>query len=363
MTKGEYLVYIGTAIYTDPGSRNIYSFRFNAGTGELVSLGVAGEADNPSFLAAHPNGKYLYAVSSVGDVKAGTGGVASAFQINHETGKLRFIDRVATHGAHPAYVTVDATGRFVVAANYYGGTVETFPVKKDGGLGEAVSVAQHTGPTGPDRVRQEASHPHSVIMSPDNRFAVSADLGLDRLVVHRFDAKSGALTPNDAPAAAVPPGAGPRHPAFTSNGKFAYSMNELQSTVSVFSYNASTGAMNPVQTITTLPKDFEGEKSGAEIKVSPSGKFLYTSNRGHDSIAVFSIDPANGSLTPLEYVPTNGKTPRNFALDPTGSYLIVANQDSNNLVVFRVDRETGRLTPTGQVLEATAPTCVTFVAK
>ena len=362
MAKGEYLVYIGTAIYTGQPSRNIYGFRLNMSTGELVSLGVSGEAENPNFLAAHPSGKYLYAVSSAGDVKAGTGGRASAFQINRKTGKLHFINRVTTHGAHPSYVTVDSTGRFVVTANYYGGTVESHPVRKNGAIGEAASVAKHTGPLGPDRVRQEASHPHSVIMSPDNRFAVSADLGLDRVFVHRFDAKTGALTPNDSPAAATPPGAGPRHPAFTPDGKFAYSMNELQSTVTVFAFEASTGAMTLLQTISTLPKDYKGEKSGAEIKVSPSGKFLYTSNRGHDSIAVFAINPAKGTLTPVEHVPTQGKTPRNFALDPTGSFLIVANQDSNNLVVFRVNRETGRLTPTGHVAEVTAPTCVTYVA-
>ena len=358
--RGEYLVYVGTASYNGQYSKRIYVFRFNARTGKLTSVGLAGEADNPGFLAVHPNQRFLYAVNEMGDIKGQTGGAVSAFSIDSKTGKLNFLNKVPSHGAYPAHVSVTQTGKYLLVANYLGGAVEAFPVKNDGRLGEATSVVRHTG-TGTNPERQEGPHPHSVYLAPDNRFAVAADLGTDRVVVHRFDPATGSLTPNNPPYAEVSPGAGPRHLAFHPSAKFVYVLNELHSSISVFYYNASGGVLRLVETISMLPKDFKGENSGAEVEVSPSGHFLYASNRGHDSIAVLSIDSAKGTLTPVEYVPTQGKTPRNFAIDPAGSYLIVANQDSDNLVVFRINPESGHLSPTGQVLKAIAPVCVNFV--
>ena len=358
--RGEYLVYVGTANYTGQPSKNIYVFRFNARTGKLTSLGLAGQADNPSSLAVHPNQRFFYAGQAIGDIKAQTGGAVSAFSIDPRTGKLTFLNKVPSHGAHPAYVSVDQTGKYLLVAIYFGGAVEAFPVNNDGRLGEATSVVRHTG-SGPNPERQEAPHPHSVYLAPDNRFAVTGDLGADRVVVHRFDPASGSLTPNDPPYAEVKPGAGPRHLAFHPSAKFVYVLNELHSSISVFSYNASGGVLHLVETVSMLPGYFKGENTGAEVAVSPSGRYLYASNRGHDSIAVFSVDTATGTLTPVEYVSTQGKAPRHFAIEPTGSYMIVANQDSDNLVVFRINPKSGRLSATGQVVKATAPVCVKFV--
>jgi 6-phosphogluconolactonase len=210
--------------------------------------------------------------------------------------------------------------------------------------------------------RQEGPHGHAIEASPDNRFVLAADLGLDQILVHRFETAKGTLAPNDPPFAKLAPGAGPRHLAFSRDGRFVYAINELASTMTVFSYDAERGALAELQTLPTLPKGFEGENYTAEVAVHPSGKFLYGSNRGHDSIAVFAIEPAKGTLAPVEHVPTQGKWPRNFAIDPTGAYLVAANQRSDNLVFFRIDPESGKLTPTGQVIAAPSPACVTFVS-
>ena len=284
----------------------------------------------------------------------------ASYVIDSKTGKLKFLGKVPTHGAHPCHLTVDKSGKYVVVVNYFGGTVESFPVKGDGQLGEAASVARHTG-SSVNKERQEAPHPHGVKVSPDSRFAVVADLGIDKLMIHRFSLKDGSLTPNNPPSAELSAGAGPRHLAFSPNGKFVFTVNELNSTVSAFACDLSGGSLRLNQTISTLPKDFKGENSGAEIEVSPSGKVLYISNRGHNSIAVFSIDDTKGTLTPLEHVSTQGKTPRGFGIDPSGSHLIVGNQDTQNLVVFRIDSKTGRLTSAGQPVKTTsAPVYIGF---
>jgi 6-phosphogluconolactonase len=263
-------------------------------------------------------------------------------------------------GANPAFVVVDGTGKYVLVSNYYGGKVGALPVQEDGRLGEATAFVHRAG-SSVNKVRQEGPHPHSVYVSPDNRFVIACDLGLDKILVYRFDATKGTLTPNDPPYASVNPGAGPRHLAFSPNGKFAFVVNELQSSISAFSYDAQRGVLYPLQTISTLPSDFKGENTGAEIEVSPSGKFLYASNRGDDSIAVFAIDATRGALTPIEHVSTQGKTPRNFAIDLTGAYMFVGNQDSDNIVVFHIDSKSGQLKPTGQVLKVVSPTCITFL--
>jgi 6-phosphogluconolactonase len=357
--KGEYIVYVGT--YTGQKSKGIYAYRFDAATGQLTSLGLAAETENPSFLAVHPNHRYLYAVSEQANYE-GRSGAVSAFAIDRATGKLAFLNKVSSRGGGPCYVAVDKTGRDVLVANYGGGSVAVLPVLQDGRLGEASAFVQHAG-SSVNPKRQQGPHAHWIDVAPDNRFVLAADLGLDQVLVYRFDPAKGSLSANKPAAAKVNPGAGPRHLAIHPSGKFVYVINELQSSVTAFAYDARRGALRELQTISTLPKEFAGENSGAELAVHPTGHFLYGSNRGHDSIAVFAIDAAKGTLTPVEHVPTQGKTPRSFEIDPTGSFLFAANQSSDSIVVFRVDPKTGRLTPAGQVLEVPSPVCVKFVGR
>jgi 6-phosphogluconolactonase len=356
-SKGDYLVYFGT--YTRGSSKGIYVSRFSAVTGKLTPPELAAESANASFLAIHPNGRFLYAANEANSFQGQRTGYVSSFAIDRANGKLTLLNQVSSRGAGPAHLTVDRSGKNVLVANYGGGSVAVLPVKEDGSLAEATGFVQHTG-TGVTK-RQQGPNAHSVNMSPDNRFAVVADLGLDKVFVYRFDPVKGSLEANNPPFAKAAPGAGPRHFAFHPNRPFAYVIDEMASTVMAFAYNAKAGVLTELQTITTLPKGFTGASSTAEVQVHPAGKFLYGSNRGNDSIAVFSIDARRGTLTPLEVVPTQGKTPRNFGIDPTGSFLFAANQDSSNVVLFRIDPKTGRLTPTGQVVEVGAPVCVKFL--
>lgn len=355
-TKDDYLVYIGT--YTGKGgegSRGIYVYRFDSSSGKLTPAGLAAEIPSPSFLAIHPNQRYLYSVR-----ESGKEGSVSAFEIDKSTGRLKLLNTVSSKGGGPCHLVVDKTGRNVLVVNYGSGSTAVLPVKQDGSLEEASSFIQHSG-TGADPRRQKGPHAHSVNLDANNRYAIVADLGLDHVLVYRFDPKKGLIEPNDPPYAAVAPGAGPRHFAFHPKSRFGYVINEMGNTVTAFSWDGRKGKLTEIQTITTLPKGFSGTSYTAEVQVHPNGKFLYGSNRGHDSIAVFSIDPAKGTLSAIEYVPTQGKFPRNFGIDPAGSYLIAANQDSNNLVVFRIDGKTGKLTPTGQVEELGRPVCVKFL--
>jgi 6-phosphogluconolactonase len=356
--KDSYLIYVGT--YTGPASKGVYAFRFDPASGKSTSLGLMAETTNPSFLAIDPTHHYLYAANEVGDYKGEKAGGVSAFAIDRKTGKLTFLNEVSSRGAGPCHVALDKTGKYVLVANYDGGSVAVFPVLPDGRLGEASSVVQHSG-HGPNPERQEGPHAHEIQLTRDNRFAIAADLGLDELLVYRFDAAKGTLASNDPPFAKVDPGAGPRHFAPHPNGRFVYTLNEMGGSVTGFAYDPRKGALRNLQTISSLPKDFKGKNDSAEIVVDASGKFLYASNRGPDKIAVFAIDSATGTLKLVEHVPTRGKTPRNFAIDPTGRYLFAANQESNNIVVFRVDPKTGRLTDTGQVLEVPSPVCVVFM--
>ncbi len=358
--QGKYIFYVGT--YTEEGSKSkgIYAYRFDADTGQITSLGLAAETANPSFVALHPNGRFLYAVNEVGNYKGPNSGGVSAFAIDRATGKLTFLNEVPSRGADPCYITVDKTGKYVLVANYTGGSLAVFPVLADGKLGEASAFVQHTG-HGTNPQRQEKAHAHSIDLSPDNRFAMVDDLGLDELLVYKFDSAKGSITPNSPPFVRLDPGAGPRHYTLHPSGKFAYVVAEMQSSVTVLSNNGK-GALQRVQTISTLPKSFSGENDDAEIQMHPSGKFVYASNRGSDSIAVFGIDASKGTLTPIEYTPTQGKIPRSFEIDPSGTFLLAANQKSDNIVVFRIDVKTGRLTPTGQVFDVGSPVCVKFVA-
>jgi 6-phosphogluconolactonase len=358
-TKSKYLVYIGT--YTEKGSKGIYACRFDPATDRLTSVGLAVETVDPSFLAIDPSGRFLYAVNEISQYEGRTSGAVSAFAIAPGTGKLTFLNEVGSGGAGPCHLTVDKTGKYVLVANYGGGSLVVFPILGDGRLGQASAFVQHKGAS-VNPQRQEGPHVHSVYMSPDNRFVVSADLGLDEVFVYGFDAAKGTLAPNIPPSATVSSGAGPRHFAFSPNGKFGYVIDELQSTVTPFSYEAARGALDVLQPVSTLPQDFKGESTAAEVEVHPSGRFLYASNRGLDSIAVFAISSRKGTLTLLAEVPTLGKTPRSFAIDPTGSYLFAANQDSDNVMQFRINPNTGLLTPTGQVLQVPSPVCVIFLA-
>jgi 6-phosphogluconolactonase len=350
-------VYVGT--YTGAKSKGIYLCELDTSTGKLTSKGLAGEATNPSFLALHPNRKFLYAVGEVASLDGKKGGGVSAFAIEPATGKLTLLNQQSSVGAGPCHLVVDKEGKNVLVANYGGGSVAALPVDADGKLREASSFSQHRG-TSVNKQRQEAPHAHSVNLDPANRFAFVADLGLDQVLVYRFDPTKGGLVPNDPPAAAVAPGSGPRHFAFHPSGKFAYVINEMLLTVTAFAYDPERGALKELQTIATTPDGVKPGYSTAEVVVHPSGKFLYGSNRGHDSIAMFKIDPETGQLSFLGTEPTQGKTPRNFNIDPTGRFLLAANQGSDTITVFQIDSQTGKLKPTGQRVEIPAPVCIRF---
>jgi 6-phosphogluconolactonase len=359
-SKEKYFVYVGTYTAEGSTSKGIYAYRYDPNGSTLSPIGLVAETTNPSFLAIHPNHRFLYAVNETGDYKGQKSGAVTAFSIDHGTGKLTQLNQVASGGADPCYITVDKSGKYVLVANYTGGSIAVFPVLADGRLGEASAFIQHSG-HGANPKRQEGPHAHSIDLPADNRFAIVDDLGLDETLVYKFDSVMGSLTLNDPPFAKAAPGAGPRHFAFHSNGKFGYVLDEMGSTVTAFSYDGAGGVLRPLQTISSLPKGFASKNDAAEIEVHPSGKFLYASNRGHDSIAVFAIDQKQGTLAPIEYVPTKGASPRNFAIDPTGELILAENEKSDNVVVFRIDPQTGRLTPTGKVLDISQPVCVKFV--
>ncbi len=359
--KGEYIAYIGT--YTDKQSKGIYAFRFDASTGKLTPMGLAAETTSQDYLAVHPSQRYVYAVKEGNESGGQNAGLVSAFSINPATGKLTLLNEISTRGSGPCHLTVDRTGKNLLVANYTGGSVAVLPVNEDGSLRDATAFIQHTG-SSVNKERQEAPHVHCIHASPDNHFVLAADLGLDEVLVYRFDPVRGSLAPNHPPFVKTTPGAGPRHFAFHPNGKFVYVINELQCTLSTFSYNGAQGVLKELQTVSTLPDGYKITKddSAAEIVVHPSGKFVYGSNRGHDSIAVFAIDSTTGTVKALERISTQGKTPRGLGIDPTGSYLIACNQDSDSLVVFRIDPQTGKLTPTGRKTAAYTPVDIEFAA-
>jgi len=348
--KPSYFAYIGT--YTGHGSQGIYVYRFEPATGELTSLGLAAQTENPSFLAVSPDGTHLYAVNEneVGSV--------SAFGIDRRTGKLTPLNSVSTGGSSPCALAVSHSGKFVLAANYGSGSVGAFPIKADGSLATASSFNHHNG-SSLNPQRQGGPHAHSASFSSDDHYAFSADLGVDLIYIYGFDPTRGTLV--TVGYGHVTPGTGPRHLAFHPNGKFAYVIGELGATVSAFAWKP--GVLKPITAESTLPTAYRGPKSGAEILVHPNGKFLYASNRGQlNDIAIFQIDPVTGKPTPAGRVPSGGITPRSFGIDPSGQYLFVTNQDSDSVVVFHIDPTSGQLTPTGKKLDVSAPVAVQFVA-
>lgn len=353
----DYFVYVGT--FTNQKSNGIYAWRFHPESGALTSIGLVAETPSPSFLAVHPNRRFLYAVNEIADYQGGRSGSVTAFAIDGAKGRLRQLNTVSTRGPGPCHLALDQQGKCLLVANYTGGSVASFPVRADGTLGEAKSFYQHSGKVALAE-RQGGPHAHCVLASPDNRFALVADLGLDEVLVYRLNAAKALMEPNDPTFAKVRAGAGPRHLAFDPSGRLVYLINEIQSTITSFAYDARRGALRELQTVSTLPQDYSGKNNDAEVAVHPSGRFVYGSNRGDDSIAVFRAD-GSGGLTLIEHVSTQGKTPRNFAIDPTGRYLFTANQNSDNIVLFRIDGASGKLTPAGVSIDAPTPVCITFV--
>lgn len=355
----KYRVYIGT--YTGPASRGIYQSMFDLATGQLHPPQLAAEIVSPSFVAIHPSQKYLFAVSEIAEFDGKKTGAVTAFSIDEATGALRVLNQQASEGMHPCHLIVDAAGKNVLVANYTSGSVAVLPIDPGSGrISKASSVIQHMG-SSVNKQRQEGPHAHSINLDAANRFAFAADLGLDKVLIYKFDAAAGSLQPNDPAAGTVAPGSGPRHFAFHPTGKYAYVNNELTSGLTAFAYDAATGALKELQTLSTLPAGFTGDNSTAETVVHPSGETVYVSNRGHDSIAVFQIDPATGKLTGKGHTPTGGKTPRNFAVEPTGQFLLAANQSTNDVIVFKIDPKTGDLTPTGLRIEVGSPVCLRFL--
>jgi 6-phosphogluconolactonase len=351
----QHLAFVGT--YTGKtGSKGVYAANFDSSTGKLTIQGVAAETPSPSWVAVHPSGKFAYAANEEGPKSAIT-----AFSVDGKSGKLTQLNQLSALGADPCYLSFDKTGKFLFAANYSSGNVVVFPILPDGKLGEHTANVKNAGTLGPNKERQEAPHAHWVQVSPDNRFVFVSDLGLDAILSYRFDAAKGTLTPNDPPAAKLTPGAGPRHVAFSPSGKFVYVVSELKNTVTAFSYDPAKGTLHELQILSTLPNDFVGRNDDAEITVHPDGKWLYASNRGRDTIAVFAISPADGTLTHTGEFPTGGKEPRHFAIDPTGKYLLAENQNSNTIAVFRIDSNTGALAQASLTENIPSPVCLAFL--
>jgi 6-phosphogluconolactonase len=356
----EHLVYFGT--YTSGKSKGIYVSRFDSVTGKLTDAELVAETKNPSFLALHPNGKFLYAVGEVNDAQGKRAGAVNAYARDAQTGRLTALNQQTSGGTGPCHVSVDATGKCVLVANYGSGSIAALPIQSDGGLGEAITTIQHAGASVNPK-RQASPHAHFITPSPDNRFALTCDLGLDKVLVYQLDATTAKLATNSLPFAVVPHGAGPRHLAFHPNGKWVYVINEMALTMTVFSYDVARGALFEEQNVSTMPMGYTvtEKDSGAEVAVHPSGKFVYGSNRGPDNIAIFSVDEKMGKLTLVQNEPTQGKTPRHFAIDPSGRWLLAENQNSDSIVVFAIDAVTGKLKPTGQTITVGSPVCAVFV--
>jgi len=341
-------------VFVGSGHKNICAFWLDLTSGVLRPIGEVAQVSVPSFLTTSPNRQYLYAITE-GAGKEGS--FVSAFRIDSETGKLALLNRQPSGGSGPCYVAVDQRGRDVLVANYGSGSVSVFPIGGQGALGPMSAFIQDHG-SSVNPQRQTGPHAHCIVTDPDDRFAFACDLGLDKVMVFKFDRAKGSLVANDPPFAVTKPGAGPRHIAFHPNRRYAYVVNELASTLTTFAYDSDTGVLREIEDQPLLPKDFKGENTAAEVAVHPWGKFVFASNRGDDSIVVFGCDPATGRLTFIERDSSGGKIPRNFEIDPLGAFLLAANQDSGTIVVFRINPKTGHLQPTGNQAVADTPMCV-----
>lgn len=357
----ELLVYFGT-MSPKPGT-GIYVSRLDHESGHLSVPELAAETASPGFLAIHPTQPFLFSVGRMKNATNQPRGAVNAWAIDSTTGKLSFLNQESSGGDGPAHVSVDKTGNFVLVANYGSGSVSAIPIHA-GHLGRPTAFVQHNG-SSINPQRQKEPHAHSVNVDPANRFAFVADLGVDAVMIYKFDSNKGTLVPNNPPEAVIEPGSGPRHLAFHPSARFAYVINEMLCTITAFNYDAKTGQLKTLQTISTLPdgQSVEPSFSTAEVQVHPSGKFLYGSNRGHDTIAVFAIDEQTGTLSLLQHESTQGNIPRNFGIDPTGAFLLAANQNSDSVVVFRIDATSGRISPTGQKVEVPSPVCVKFMQR
>lgn len=351
------LVYVGTYTQSLPhvqakaGGIDIYWL--DMASGALTYLSTCTGIANPSYVVLDAQGHHLYCVEETAE------GQVHAFSVDAATGALTPLNHHPSHGAEPCHLSLDRQGRWVLVANYSSGSIAVLPIQADGSLGPATEHVQHRGGSvNPDR--QEGPHAHWIYTDPANRFVLAVDLGLDAVLRYELDQANGTLRRIETVACTLSSGSGPRHLVFRPDGRFAYLLNELSSTLSAYAYDANTGELRPLQSLSTLPPGFSGTNWTSAVRVSPSGRFVYASNRGHDSIAIFASDPATGYLSLVGHEPTQGKTPRDFNLDPTGTFLLAANQDSDSIVTFRVDGETGRLSPTGHVAEARTPVCVAF---
>jgi 6-phosphogluconolactonase len=358
-SNADYLVYIGTNI-SSPQENTIYLYHLSPTTGELLPLGAMKGGAQPTYLTMDAAHRHLYAVSETQTFLGAPGGGVSALAIAPRTAMLTMLNQQPSTGASPCYISFDHTGKNVLVANYSSGNVAVLPVRPDGQLAPPSAADQHQAPTGPHK-NQDKPHAHSFLPSPDNRYVFSADLGTDKVYGYQLDAASGKLTPLATPAFTAKPGAGPRHLTFHPNGRWAYLENELNSTVTALAYDAKAGTFQEIESQSTLPAGFTGNNAGADVHVSPDGRFVYTSNRGDNSLAVFQIAPADGRLTLVQHVSTQGNWPRNFALDPSGRVLLVANQNSNDVFTYTIDKQTGKLTPTGKSVSVPSPMFVEVV--
>ncbi|QDT74185.1 lactonase family protein [Lacipirellula limnantheis] len=351
-------IYIGT--YTgSSGSQGIYQAELNVADGALKLVGLAGEAKNPSFIALPPSAKFLYAVSEVDDYDDSRGGALSAFAVDAATGNLELLNHQSSGGAGPCFVSLDKSGKHALVANYGGGSVAVLPIDAAGKLQPASCFIQQEG-SGPDKSRQEGPHAHCIKLDAANRFALACDLGADKVFIYRFDPASGKLTVADQPWMETEPAAGPRHLAFHPSGKWVYVVNELNSTLTAAAYDGEAGTLKRLQSLSTIPAGGVPGNSGAEVVAHPNGKFVYSSNRGDNSIAMFAIDRQTGKLTSLGQHPVGGKTPRNFNIDPSGKFLLAAAQDSDRIVVHAIDQATGKLTQTEHSIDVPMPVCIKF---
>lgn len=353
----EHYLLVGT--YTSGKSEGIYVYKFNSQTGDVNYISTAKNVSNPSYLAVSPNEKHVYAVNENHN-KEQNGGEVTAFSFDKKTGVLTQLNKQPSAGNDPCYISINKSGKFVIVGNYSSGTLSVLPVQKDGSLEPALTVIKHEG-HGVNSERQESPHVHSTVLSNDNKYLFVPDLGIDKIMIYLFDSKKGKLTPAPVPYVETEPGTGPRHFEFHPGNKFAYLIEELSGSISVYAYKGK-GRLDLIQNISALPPDYIGPIGSADIHVSPDGKFLYASNRGEsNTIGIFSINQQSGELTLVGHQSTLGKTPRNFNIDPSGNFLLVANQDSNDMVIFRRDKTTGLLTDTGRKIDVGNPVCIKWI--